>query len=289
MKTTAGKLFWPQITGYELLEKVGVGAHSAVYRAREQESGLIKAIKYLKRTSREDDKYIRHLFNEYETLLKVQHPGPKGRPYPSIVQPEVLEKERSLFKLKAAYMVMEYIPGYTLGEKSDYPLAELLDLFVQIGRALEHIHRRGVVHGDMKPENVIVRPDRVIKVIDFGFSCPRHTMLRSIKGTRGYLAPEQVKGGLITELTDLYNFGATMYKVLTGKPVRRLIPQFDGRGQTFIDATANVKPTPVRELRPEVPEALSNVVMQCCELDPGKRPSNMSVVLDELERQLFVL
>ena len=205
------------------------------------------------------------------------------------MQPESLEKERSLLRLKAAYMVMEYIPGYTLTEKGDYPLAELLDLFAQVGRALEHVHRRGVVHGDMKPENVIVRPDRVAKVIDFGFSCPRHTMLRHVQGTRGYLAPEQVKGGLITELTDVYNFGATMYKVLAGKPVRRLLPERTGRPGTFIEAAGSVRPTPVSELRPDVSQALSNVVMQCCELDPGKRPSNMSVVLDELERQLFAL
>ena len=178
---------------------------------------------------------------------------------------------------------MEYIPGRSLAVEQDLPLPELIGCFLQIGDALAFMHRLGLVHGDVKLDNILVRPDGVAKLIDFGFCCPRHTRLSGVRGTRSYIAPEQVEGGLVTELTDVYNFGASMYRALTHQRLPLLIPFESQRNAEFISGM-HVTPDPVHVLQPGIPRLLSNVVMECCRRDPAQRPRSMDAVLERLRR-----
>ncbi len=278
----------PEIEGYELLEKIGIGVRSAVYRAKKKGSGQIVAIKYVRHENPEDNRYLGHLRNEYHTLLRIQRDNSDHKHSANIVVPYELRSVRSLLRSKAAYMVMEYIPGVTLHTEHDYPLPELIGLFIQVGEALEFVHRQEMVHGDVKLNNVIVRPDGIAKLIDFGFSCPRGTRRRGIRGTRHYMAPEQVQGGPITELTDIYNYGASLYRAITRQPLPALIPPDDNSRMTFISGI-HIKPQSIHELRPEVPLALSNVIMECCERRPARRPSGIAMVLERLRRELHFL
>ena len=274
----------PEIKGYRLLERIGVGVRSVVYKAEKENDGEPRAIKYVKAAQADDRRYVEHLRNEHETLVRIQLDCAGHDTHPNIVVPEELSFRRRLLKVRAAYMVMEYIPGQTLAARHDYPLRELIGYFIQIGEALAFVHRKGLVHGDVKLDNILVRPDAVAKLIDFGFCCPRHTKLSGVRGTRSYIAPEQVGGGTLTEVTDIYNYGASMYRALTGRPLPLLIPTEGGSQAEFISGI-HIKPVPIHQLRPEVPRPLSNIIMECCRRDQADRPGSIETVLTRLRKQ----
>jgi len=274
----------PNIKGYQVLERVGVGLGSTIYKVRKEDNGELRAIKYVELAGPENRSHIGNLRNGYEKLMRIQRDSAAEGPHPNIVMPVELRVQRALFRIRAAYMVMEYIPGRSLAVEHDHPLAELIAYFLQIGDALAFMHRRALVHGDVKLDNILVRPDGVAKLIDFGFCCPRNTRLTGVRGTRSYIAPEQVEGGVVTELTDVYNFGASMYRALTHQHLPLLIPFESQRNAEFISGI-HVKPDPVHELHSEVPRPLSNIVMECCRRDPAQRPRNMDSVLERLRRQ----
>src|SRR5690606_30973934 len=160
-------------------------------------------------------------------------------------------------------------------------------VFRQTAHGLAQMHDAGFVHADMKPHNVIVAHDfegnPSAKVIDLGQSCRVGTVKERIQGTPDYIAPEQVRRGAITPRTDIYNFGATMYWVLTGRTIPTAMGLKNDALTSSIDENKIEPPVPVRQLAPEVPDRLETLVLDCVKVRPEDRPENMHQVADRLD------
>lgn len=271
-----------QIAQYRIVERIGVGAESSIYRAIDTQDNRVVAIKDVRINERAKTKYLRHIVNEYKVLKSLMSFAHHMNGSPGFVEVYELIREGLLRREKHYSLVIEYVEGKDLRRENRYPMGQIIDIFRQVAETLTSIHSVGYVHGDMKPENIIVRSDGKAKVVDFGFSCRIGTKAESIRGTREYLAPEQYAKGYITEMTDIYNFGATMYHLLTTEHVPALMPGIDDDGN-FISGK-NLRPRDVRELNPYVPERLGRLVMECCQKDIEKRcpPERLAATLREM-------
>lgn len=267
------------LAGCELLERIASGARSLIYRAREISTGKIVAVKYLAITEKEDHKYLRHIGNEYKVLRAIQE-GPDRTPPKGIVKAHRFVRTGFARSRKERVLVMQYVDGLDLRRENRYPLGQMVDIFTQVANGLSSLHRRTYIHGDIKPENIVVSHDGYATMVDFGFSCRTGTIATSIRGTRDYLAPEQLNKGLLSEKTDLYNFGATMYFLLTGRHIPAMIPALGDNSHFIVQCKA--KPAPLRSLREAIPAELDEIVTRCIEKEPIARPSCVEEVLTTL-------
>jgi eukaryotic-like serine/threonine-protein kinase len=261
-----------RIGHYELVERIGWGAESNIFRARDTVTGRVVAIKDVIVREKEKGKYLRHLRNEYDVLRELMAAEPTTNGAPGFVRVYELLSSGILFREKRLSLVMEFVEGKDLRRENRFPMGQLTDFFRQVADTLVKVHGLRFVHGDIKPENIIVGPTGRATLVDFGFSCRAGSKAKSIKGTREYIAPEQVNKGIITELTDIYNFGATMYHLLTAKYLPALLP---GPGQdTGFISGAHLRPRDVRDFNPNVPDPLATIVMECCEQEVARRCSS---------------
>jgi serine/threonine-protein kinase len=245
------------------------------------------AIKDVTVDRREDYKYLGHIRNEFKILRSLQN-GPDRSPPEGIVRVYDLLRWGFLRRRKECALVMEFVEGVDLKRERRYPLGQLVDIVTQVARALARVHAKGLIHGDVKPENILVSTSGKVTLVDFGFSCRAGSHLQSIRGTRDYMAPEQVDRGRVTEKTDIYNFGATMYYLFTGRFVPALIAQ-PGDEAHFI-GSRDVDPHPLGTLNPSVPALLEEVVLRCVRKDPFERPScieEVQEILTEVGRACF--
>jgi serine/threonine protein kinase len=271
-----------RIEQYELLERIGAGAASSIYRARDTDSGLIVAIKDVVVSDPEKNKYLRHMRNEYDVLTELWAAEDDSNATPGFVKVYDLITSGWLRRQKRSSLVMEYLEGKDLRQEKRYPLGQLMDIFRQVAQALSTIHSRGFVHADLKPENIIVGAHGRVTLVDFGLSCRNGSKASRIRGTREYIAPEQLGNGIITSLTDIYNFGATMYYLLTDTHVPALMPAV-GQDEIFI-SDEKMKPRDVREIKPFIPDELADMVMDCCQLDARRRVSSASRMVATLTK-----
>jgi len=245
------------------------------------------AIKCVEKVGEDPLKPLRHMVNEYrngKALVKAAER--EGQPLPNLVKFHALLSERSLFRLQARYLVMDYIRGRTLDEYAEYSMHRLIHLFTQVCHVLHFMHSHGFVHADLKPNNIIVDGRGEATVIDLGFSCPVGTKCNSVKGTLDYIAPEQTNGGVLTAATDVYNLGAAMYRVFTGRPVRNLT--IDG-GMAVFAAGHVVKAPPAHQLNPYVPRDLSVLIDDCIQRRSHKRPTSALDVAVRLKELALVM
>jgi eukaryotic-like serine/threonine-protein kinase len=183
------------------------------------------------------------------------------------------------------YIVMEYVNGRSLADELDLdgPLdpARVVDLGVQVSAGLEHAHATGLVHRDIKPGNLLLGEGGTVKIADFGIAraaeTTRLTQMGSILGTAAYLSPEQALGEEVTASADIYSFGCVLYECLTGRPPY----VFETLAELAVKQREEAI-RPVRELRPEIPEALEAVVMQSLARNPEYRPPSAAVLGREL-------
>jgi serine/threonine-protein kinase len=235
----------------------------------------------VRRSSTYGDKFLRHVQNEFETARRLQDPRGTEAFHPNIVMMHRLRANRCWLKVDTYDLVMDYIEGKNLDEFNGYTVLDYAKIFLQVSKALRYIHARNIVHGDIKPNNIIVSSTGKATLVDFGFSCKTGTRISSIKGTRDYIAPEQVDGGVLDERTDIYNLGAAMYKLLAGRPLPALIPEPTSDAH-FIPAQ-KMAAVPLNKLRADVPRTFCDLVMKCCEKDPIKRPQSILEVISVLE------
>ena len=161
-----------------------------------------------------------------------------------------------------------------------YPTGQMVHILIGVCEALAELHRRGLIHGDMKPENIMVDASGKPTVVDFGFSCKAGSRAESIKGTREYMAPEQVDCERLTEKTDIFNFGASMYFLFAGRHVPAFIPA-PGDASHFIGSRSVEAPS-LRTFNSSIPEALDEIVLRCVRKDPLDRPSCIEEVREIL-------
>jgi serine/threonine protein kinase len=187
------------------------------------------------------------------------------------------------------YIVMEYVPGETaadlLARRRKVTPAEAVDIAAQACEALEHAHEHGLVHRDVKPQNLLVREDGCVKLADLGIAraaeSTRLTQLGAILGTAAYLSPEQAAGDEVTPAADIYSIGAALYELLTGRT-----PYEFASLAELAAKQAQGEIVPPRDLEPGIPDRLEAVVMRCLARDPQFRPSSAGEVAADLRAAL---
>ena len=268
------------IQGFEILERIGTGAESVIYRALELSSRRIVALKHVVIDNRENEKYLRHVRNEYKVLRFLQESGNGMAPPQGIVRVYDLIRTGFLRRHKEHLLVMQYIEGRDLKREGRYPTGQMVHILIGVCDALSALHQRRLIHGDMKPENIVVDPAGKPTLVDFGFSCKAGSRAESIKGTREYMAPEQVDRGQLTEKTDIYNFGASMYFLFAGRHVPAFIPGA-GDASRFIGSRSVEAPS-LRTFNASLPPALDEIVLRCVRKDELARPSCIEEVREVL-------
>ncbi len=256
------------LEGYRIGGKLGTGPRSEIDEVRRTRDGELFAVKFIPARTPEDLRVIGHLENEFRVLTALQTGRTEG--VHIAVRAIEFKKVKRFFKVRAAYLMMERLTGRPLSENRDYKLDDTLTIFRQVCLGLENAHRAGYVHADLKPQNILVGEYLDVKLIDFGFAAPIGAKLNSFKGTFGYLAPEQA-GGRLTEKTDVFNLGAAIYWVLTGRNLPSIMPDKNGKGGFVPDQMINL--TPPSQINPKVPVELSDMVLRCCRPNEHERPT----------------
>ena len=258
------------IGGYTIKKRIGVGARSTIYLASDDSTGAEVALKRVFLEKPEDTRIFEQVETEFKIAQKVNHPY--------IRKCYKLKKIRSMLKTRELILAMEYFDGQSLEDGPALSLLDVLLVFRMVGTGLNAMHQAGLVHCDIKPNNILLSKAGAIKIIDLGQSCRIGTTKRRIQGTPDYIAPEQVRRKPLGPKTDIFNLGATMYWAITGKTVPTLIPKKDPFGLP-VQETIRAP----QEIRSQIPAGISKLVMDCVEEDPAKRPTDMMTVISRLD------
>ncbi len=259
------------VKGYELEEQIGKGAGSWIFRIRSVEDHSVRAVKIVIRRSRKQDPFVLQIRNEHEVASSFDHPH--------LVKILGFEEHRKFLRPSQYNLFMEYVDGPTLENYACKDFRVLLHLFIHVADALSYIHKMGFIHSDVKPSNILVKPGMVAKLLDFGLTCHKGIYKPRVQGTIDFIAPEQVSKDIIDERTDVYNLGASMYRVFTG----RNIPSFLSYGREIF-VSHKLKIPPVREFNRQVPFVLEELIMRCVSREKRARPSSVTEVSDILTK-----
>ena len=257
---------------YEILEKIGSGGMADVYKARCHRLNRLVAIKILKEDLSQDAEFRRRFHAESQAVAMLSHPN--------IVSVYDVSHSDNI-----DYIVMELIEGITLKQymeqKGTLNWREALHFATQICKALEHAHSRGIIHRDIKPQNIMVLRDGSVKVADFGIAClanSANTLTQEALGSVHYMSPEQARGDRTDARSDIYSAGVVLYEMLTG----RLPFEGDNAVSVAIQHLSSVPLSP-REINPDVPEALELICMKAMASDLEKRYASADEMLADLE------
>ena len=258
---------------YEIQEIVGVGGMAVVYKAYDNVEDKIVAVKILKEEYTGNDEFLRRFKNESKAIAVISHPN-------------VVKVNDVSFGDLIQYIVMEYIDGITLKEyiEQSGPLSwnEAVHFTLQILRGLQHAHDKGVVHRDIKPQNIMVLPDGVIKVADFGIArfarSEQETITDKAIGSVHYISPEQAKGDKTDEKADIYSVGVMLYEMLTGQ-----LP-FQAESAVSVAIMQLQKdPTLPRDINGSIPLGLEQITMHAMQKDTVRRYKSAAEMLCDLE------
>ena len=259
---------------YEIHELIGVGGMANVYRCTDTIDDREVAIKILKDEYLNNEEFIRRFKNESKAIAMLSHPN-------------IVKVYDVSFGDMIQYIVMEYIDGITLKEYIDrqgiIEWKDALHLATQILKALQHAHECGIVHRDIKPQNIMLLQDGTIKVTDFGIARfsdkSTRTMTEQAIGSVHYIAPEQARGDVTDGKTDIYSVGVMLYEMLTGK-----LP-FDGDSAVSV-ALMQLQSTPKRprEVNPGIPIGLEQITMKAMQKQPSARYTSAAEMLSDIER-----
>ena len=258
------------VGGFTILERIGTGARSTIYLARDEEDNTKLALKRVIFERPEDIRVFEQVETEYKVARRIDHPY--------VRKCYKLKKIRSMFKVKEILLAMEFFDGKNLEDSPTLSLGDVLLIFRMVASGLNAMHQHGFVHCDIKPNNILLSLAGSIKIIDLGQSCKIGTIKPRIQGTPDYIAPEQVKRKPLGPKTDIFNLGATMYWALTGKHAPTLIPKMNKFGFPI------TKPRRApHEIKKQIPIEISRLVMECIEGNPARRPHNMMTVVSRLD------
>ena len=196
---------------YEILEPVGAGGMSDVYKAKDHVLNREVAIKVLKKEFTEDMSFVTKFRREAQSAAVLEHPN--------IVNIYDVGSEDGLY-----FIIMEYIEGITLKSyierKERLNYKEVLSIAIQVGRGIQAAHEKGIIHRDIKPQNVIISKEGKVKVTDFGIAkaVSSNTINAEVMGSVHYTSPEQARNGMVNCQTDIYSLGIVMYEMITGIP-----------------------------------------------------------------------
>ena len=260
---------------YEILGKIGTGGMADVYKAKDHKLNRFVAVKVLKPEFREDTTFIQKFKSEAQAAAVLTHPN--------IVNVFDVGDDNGVY-----YIVMELIEGITLKEyiskKGKLSVKEATSIAIQVSMGLEAAHSHGIVHRDVKPQNIIISMDGKVKVTDFGIAraASSNTISSNVMGSVHYSSPEQVRGGYSDEKSDIYSLGITMYEMVTGK-----VP-FDG-DTTVAIAIKHLQEeiVPPSVYTPELPHSLEQIILKCTQKSVDRRYQNMEDVTADLKHSLI--
>ncbi len=260
---------------YEILEKIGTGGMSDVYKAKDHKLNRLVAVKVLKQEFSENANFV--------SKFKVEAQAAAGLMHPNIVNVYDVGEEAGI-----NYIVMELVEGITLKKyiekKARLSVREATSVAMQIALGIEAAHNKHIIHRDIKPQNVIVSNDGKVKVTDFGIAkaATSNTITSNVMGSVHYTSPEQARGGYSDEKSDIYSLGITLFEMLTGR-----VP-FNG-DTTVAIAIKQIQeemPSP-KEYVPEIPVSVEQIVLKCTQKSPDRRYQNMEALISDL-RQSFI-
>jgi serine/threonine-protein kinase len=269
MASAPTKLLPRTLEHFEVLEELGQGAASRILHIRDSESMMHYAMKVVIRRTAEEQKFLDQAKHEFDIAQKLDHP--------SLLKVYDIRLKRRWFRVREVRTLLEYVNGQTLEQLPNLSVPLLAAIFAEVAQAVSYMHRRDVFHADLKPNNIMVANSGQVKVIDFGLAWERGQAKNRVQGTIGYLAPEQMRDRMVTEATDIYNLGATMYRMLTGRSASGTPAAGSGN---FIASQGIL--VPAHELNPKIPFSLDELVSRCCATKPRKRPESMAAVAEDL-------
>ena len=258
---------------YEILERIGTGGMAIVYKAKCHRLNRLVAIKILKSDLAQNEEFRRRFNAESQAVAQLSHPN--------IVSVYDVSRGGDM-----EYIVMELIDGITLKQymekRGQLNWRESLHFITQIMRGLSHAHSRGIIHRDIKPQNIMVLRDGSVKVADFGIACLANqgqTLTQEALGSVHYISPEQARGDRIDARSDIYSAGVVLYEMLTG----RLPFEGDSAVSVAIQHLSSVPLAP-RDIDPSIPEPLELICMKAMNSDPNKRYASADAMIEDLEK-----
>ncbi len=260
---------------YEIVDKVGSGGMSDVYKALDHKLNRFVAIKVLKTEFSEDRNFV--------SKFKVEAQSAAGLTHPNIVNVYDVGEDHNIH-----YIVMELIDGITLKKyiekKGQLPVKEAVSIAIQVSQGIEAAHNNHIIHRDIKPQNIMISREGKVKVTDFGIAraASTNTINSNAMGSVHYISPEQARGGYIDEKSDIYSLGITLYELITGK-----VP-FEG------DSTVSVAlqhinddiPSP-KDAIPDLPISVEKIILKCTQKKPDRRYLKISALIADMKKSLI--
>ena len=257
---------------YEIQELIGTGGMSDVYRAKDNKLNRNVAVKVLKQEFSENREFVAKFRREAEAAANLMHPN--------IVTVYDVGEDNGI-----SYIVMELVDGYTLKQyiekKSRLTINECISIAIPIASGIEAAHNNGIIHRDIKPQNVIISKDGKVKVTDFGIAktTTSNTISSNVMGSVHYTSPEQARGGFSDEKSDIYSLGITLFEMVTGR-----VP-FNG-DTTVAIAIKHIQeemPSP-RNFVEDIPISIEQIILKCTQKSPDRRYQKMSEVIEDLKK-----
>lgn len=260
---------------YEILGRVGSGGMADVYKGKDHKLNRYVAIKVLKSDYRTDEVFIKKFLSEAQAAAGLMHPN--------VVNVYDVGQDRGLY-----YMVMELVEGITLKDyiekKGKLSAKETISISIQMITGLQAAHDQNIIHRDIKPQNIIISKDGKVKVTDFGIAratTSTQTISTNVMGSVHYTSPEQARGGIVDQKSDIYSIGITMYEMITGH-----VP-FDG-DSTVTVALKHLQErieSPAVEV-PDIPYSLECIIMKCTQKNSALRYHDCASLILDLKRSL---
>lgn len=260
---------------YEIIDKVGSGGMSDVYKAKDHKLNRFVAIKVLKSEFSEDTGFV--------SKFRVEAQSAAGLTHPNIVNVYDVGEDNGIY-----YIVMELIEGITLKKyiekKGKLPVKEAVSIAIQVAQGIEAAHNNHIIHRDIKPQNIMISREGKVKVTDFGIAraASSHTINGNAMGSVHYISPEQAKGGYIDEKSDIYSLGISLFEMITG-----VVP-FEG------DSTVSVALQHINEEMPnpkdyveELPVSVEKILLKCTQKKPERRYLKVSSLIADLKKSLI--
>lgn len=259
---------------YEVISKVGAGGMSDVYKAKDHILGREVAVKILKSEFSEDATFVAKFRTEAQSAASLEHPN--------IVNIYDVGSENGMY-----FIVMEYVEGITLKtyieKKGQLNFKEAISIAIQVGRGIEAAHSKGIIHRDIKPQNIIISTEGKVKVTDFGIAraASSNTIHADVMGSVHYSSPEQARSGFVDGKSDIYSLGIVMYEMVTGR-----VP-FDGDSTVAI-AIQHLQEEMVAPsaYAPDLPVSLEKIILKATMKSPDRRYNTISDMLIDLKKSL---